>query len=264
MADDVGSVEECWIYPVKSMQGCSLAQLEVRPDGVAGDRAWGLLEAGDGHLLSAKRYRRLLDAVARPESIELPDGQTFAYDDPGVDRVLSEWLGVGVRLRQPVAEESLNYKMTFDPPNDDAELVDIATPEGSFVDLAAVHVLSTATLRAAAAARPDLNWDMRRFRPNLLIESEGAGFEENGWVGGELHVGSEVVLRVTYPTVRCAMPLRSQPALGKRSRLEREAGLFEAMNELNAAHPNHLGAYAEVLRPGSVTVGDKVAWVAAH
>jgi hypothetical protein len=60
------------------------------------------------------------------------------------------------------------------------------------------------------------------------------------------------VLDVLQPTVRCAMPLRAQPGL------QRQPRLFSALNELNAASPNHLGVYAGVQTPGPIRVGDPV------
>ena len=125
--------------------------------------------------------------------------------------MLSEWLGRAVHLAAAADTTGLSYEMTFDPPNDDAELFEIPVPEGTFVDLSPLHVVSTATLRGCAAAAGDLDWDRRRFRPNLVIDSDGGAFEENGWSGMELAIGDEAVIRVIQPSIRCAMPLRAQP-----------------------------------------------------
>jgi hypothetical protein len=81
--------------------------------------------------------------------------------------------------------------MTFDPPHDDAEYVEVPAPPGSFRDLADVHLVSTATLSGVAAARPDLDWDVRRFRPSVVVELGGgaAAFTEDSWCGDEVGVG---------------------------------------------------------------------------
>ena len=149
--------------------------------------------------------------------------------------------------------------MTFDPPNDDAEYYEIPTPAGTFLDLAAAHLMSSATLAACARARPDLNWDVRRFRPNLLIDVVDAmeAFAEESWVGRTLRMGT-AELSVQSPTVRCAMPLRAQPSVEGRPGLERQPDMFAAMNELNTTYPNHLGVYLQVVRPGTVSVGDDI------
>jgi uncharacterized protein len=255
---EVGTVERCWQYPVKSMQGHELDALTLRPSGVVGDRAWGLLDAETGHVLSAKRLGRLLGATGHADRIELPDGTIVATDDRDASATLSGWLGREVRLARPSEGEQAAYQMTFDPPDDDAELFEIPTPPGTFLDLADVHLLTTATLAGCAAARPDLDWDERRFRPNLVVAADGDVFMEQDWVGGRLRLGDQATIEVLMPTVRCAMPLRAQPPAGDAPGLERQPELFGAMTELNTASPNHLGVYASVVVPGEVRVGDPV------
>lgn len=247
----IGTVASCWRYPVKSMQGVRVDELRVGATGIEGDRTWGLIDADTGKLASAKRFSALLLASATDEAITLPDGVVVALDDPDADARLSAWLGRDVRAVRPEPGGEQVYEMTFDPPDDDAELVDIPTPPGTFLDWAPVHVITTATLDHCARARPDLDWDVRRFRPNLVVDVDAAPFAEDGWVGRPLRLG-EVALVVRQPTVRCAMPLRAQPGL------ERQAGLFAAMSELNAAAPNHLGVYLDVATPGTVRAGDAV------
>lgn len=251
----LGTVAGCWRYPVKSFQGLEVDGLEVTGRGIDGDRTHGLIDAGTegpARVLSAKRYGALLQGFADDQAITLPDGTIVAFDDPSVDAVLSGWLDRPVHLARPGTAGPVAYQMTFDPPNDEAELYDIPTPAGTFLDLAHVHLVTTATLRACAEARPDLDWDVRRFRPNLLLDVDGPAFVEQTWTGQQIQVG-DAVLSVDGPTVRCAMPLRAQPGL------EREPGIFRALEELNEVSPNHLGAYCSVAVPGSVRVGDRVA-----
>lgn len=247
-----GTIAACWRYPVKSLQGIAVDSFEVGPNGPIGDRAWGIVDATGTHVFSAKRTKALLEASCTDETLTLPDGRTFtlASGDAEVDRALSDWLGQPVRLVQPTEVGPVTYEMTFDPPDDDTEYFEIPTPTGTFVDLAHLHVLTTATLGAAAEARPDLDWDVRRFRPSLVLDVDGPLFVEQNWIGREISVG-DLRFRIDQPTVRCAMPLRAQPG-----GLERQPGLFRAMSELNEDFPNHLGVYATVLAPGRITVGD--------
>ncbi len=247
-----GTVAECWRYPVKSLQGHREDVLTIGTSGVAGDRQRALIDVETGHLISAKRRSKLLEAVGRDGAIELPGGTSVSWDAPDVDEQLSGWLGRPVRLAESSPEDALSYEMTFDPPNDDAEYYEIPAPAGSFLDLAAVHLIATATLEGCRNQRPDLDWDVRRFRPNLVIEWGSEPFAEDEWVGKRVAVGDDLILGGIGPTVRCAMPLRAQPGL------EREPELFRAMTELHELYPNHLGAYASVERPGTVRPGDPV------
>lgn len=247
-----GTVSRCRRHPVKSLQGIEEPQLDITVEGVVGDRSRGVVDVGTGHLLSAKRTAALLLATADDRAITLPDGSVVAYEDPDVDDRLSDWLGRPVHLAALDEAGARSFEMTFDPPNDDAEYYEIPAPPGTFLDSAPVHLVTSATLSHVEAERPDLDWDVRRFRPNLVLDVGGPGFVENSWVGQKLRVGG-VVLRVVGPTVRCAMPLRAQPG-----GLERQPDLFKAMETLNTAYPNHLGAYAEVVTAGMVNIGDPV------
>jgi uncharacterized protein YcbX len=248
----IGTLAACWRYPVKSMQGGQAEQLVIDASGVGGDRSHAVIDPATGHLLSAKRVKALLDALATDERITLPDGQVLRFDDPALDDALSRWLGRTVHLADEEEAGERSYEMTFDPPDDEADYYEIPAPPGTFLDLAPVHLVTTATLDGCSAARPELNWDVRRFRPNLLLDVDVEPFGEQAWVGRQLAVG-DVVLTVDGPTVRCAMPLRAQPG-----GLGREPELFRAMSELNGDFPNHLGLYCSVTEPGTVTVGDPV------
>ncbi len=252
----IGTVSELHRYPVKSMQGHPDEVVQVGADRIDGDRSWGLIDVDTGRLASAKRFRALLDATGGDGTATLPDGSVVDLAGPGADAALSAWLGRSVRVVRAEESHDLSYQMTFDPPDDDAELFDIPVPPQTLLDLGAVHLISRTTLDHCAAARPDLNWDLRRFRPNVVADLDTEPFAENDWSGRSLRLGDDVVLGVMGPTVRCAMPLRAQPG-----GLERQPGLTAALNELNVASPNHLGLYLHVEAPGTVRVGDAVVLV---
>jgi hypothetical protein len=199
--------------------------------------------------MSAKRWSMLLFAVADDVGITLPDGTHRSYDAADLNAVLSAWLGREVQLRHVDPDVEVAYEMTFDPPNDDAELFEIPAPPGSFLDLAPLHLLTHQTLRESGRVRPDLNWDVRRFRPNLVVDAPGlSAFGEDAWCGTQLRIGTALV-EAMQPTVRCAMPLRAQPGL------EAQPSLFKA---LDSAHANHLGIYLTVIEPGEIKVGDRI------
>ncbi len=238
------------------MQGERLDALTIVPCGVEGDRGHALLDAATGRILSAKTAMDLLFARAERDNVVLPDGTAVALDDPVASGTLSSWLGRDVRLAAPVEGEERSFQMPFDPPNDDAEHLDIPAPAGSFLDFAPVHLVTTATVAACQAQRPDPDWDVRRFRPDLVIDVDGPPFLENDWGGHRLRIGAETELEILGPTVRCAMPMCAQ--LG----LERQAELFRAMTDLNTGFLNHLGASARgVCTSGRVATGDAVTLV---
>jgi uncharacterized protein YcbX len=242
-----GTVEKLYRYPVKSMQGLAVESVLLGPSGIDGDRSRALIDVATGRLMSAKRWSKLLLAGADDVGINLPDGIHRSYESNDMDRTLSTWLEREVALRQVTPDVDLSYEMTFDPPNDDAELYEIPAPSGSFLDLAPVHLVSEQTLQGGATARPDLDWDVRRFRPNLVVDAVGMPpFGEDAWCGRQLRIGTAVV-EALQPTVRCAMPLRAQPGL------ESQPALFRALDEI---HANHLGIYLSVIAPGEMRIGD--------
>ena len=56
--------------------------------------------------------------------------------------------------------------------------MDDATPE-RFVDAMPLLLMTTASLRAGAALHPAGEWDVRRFRPNVLLDASGVGLPPN-------------------------------------------------------------------------------------
>jgi hypothetical protein len=94
-------------------------------------------------------------------------------------------------------------------------------PTGTFFDLAVVHLLTTATLERLRALYPDGRFEVRRFRPNIVVETEpdAQGFVENDWVGQTIAIGDEVRLHITgHPPYRGAAQSGKCPRLCRRGR----------------------------------------------
>jgi hypothetical protein len=82
----------------------------------------------------------------------------------------------------------------------------ITSPAGWTADAedpAVDGLLSTASGRAGpmSAEWPEVGTEYVRYRPNLLIETPSGTrpYVENDWVGGEIRLGGEVVLRIDVP-----------------------------------------------------------------
>lgn len=98
-------VEALLRYPVKSMLGETVDALAVDERGAEGDRRLALVDGETGHVASAKNprlWRDLLTCTAHAGadgvSIRLPDGTDVAFDDPGVDELISRLTGRRVQL----------------------------------------------------------------------------------------------------------------------------------------------------------------------
>jgi MOSC domain-containing protein len=246
-----------WRYPVKSLQGAAVDQIDLGAIGVEGDRQWGIVDVATGKVLSAKRWPALLEASATLDddgdgvTVTLPDGAAWRSGDPATDQALSAWLDRDVRLDHADAAAGTPYELTMDPADDDSEPWDFATPPGSFADLAAVHLLTTASLAEITDRHPGGQWDVHRFRPTALVDTaSGTGFVEDGWIGGQVRLGDAVV-DVFMATPRCAMPGRAQPSRG----VVRDLSIVRTVRD---HHDNNLGVYGAVTVPGPVAVGDPV------
>jgi uncharacterized protein YcbX len=265
---EVGSVISLWQYPVKSMMGEELTAAEITERGLLGDRAYALVDNSDGKVATAKNPRkwpRLFDFHARfiepvrsgskvpPVRIGLPDGTSVVGDQVDIDQILSKALNREVTLcaaqRQPVTaeeywpdREGLDYRDT---------VTDFSLPEGTFFDCAAVHLLTTATLDRLRELYPQGRFDIRRFRPNIVVQLVVAekGFVENAWVGHTLTIGTSAQLNITGPCGRCVMTTLAQGDLPS------DPGILRTAARHNQVH---VGVYAAVVRSGAVHRGDSV------
>jgi hypothetical protein len=283
-----GRLLEIGRFPVKSMQGEAPPETTVQANGLAGDRAYALVDETTGKVASAKHPRLwagllafqagYLDGAApgRTLRIRLPDGTVVRSDDPGVNERLSQAIGRQVRLTGAPAPDATYENEWPDVEGlapqeliDDTQtsVTDDGRPvstvpvgflaPGTFQDVAPVTLLTTASLRAAARLHPAGDWDPRRFRPNLLLDVEGDDFAENDWNGRRLTVG-EVVLEVTFPTPRCVMITLAQEELPTDREVLRTLARHNRVDIENAGRFTCLGAYATVVEAGPVAVGDPV------
>ena len=245
-----------WRYPVKSLQGEPVGAATLEEGGLLGDRRWGIRHQATGRILTARRRPELLGAAASYDGeepvITLPDGSTAAGPGARTDELLSAWLGDAVSLVAAAGREAGRAEFFADATDDTSRAVEWTMPEGRYVDAAPVLVLTTASLRTAAALHPRGVWDPRRFRPNLLVDLEGEGWLEDGWVGQRLQVGTATLLPIEACT-RCTMVTRPQPGL------DADVDVFRT---LARHHRGHLGVWCDVLTHGRVTVGDPVSVVA--
>jgi len=267
-------------YPVKSMLGEDLQAGEVSRAGLAGDRRLAVVSRRTGKIASAKYprlWRDMLTLSAEATEgregaalITLPDGKTVRSTDADVDGILSGLLDepvtltvtppAGASLDRAVPEAVLRDGIAAPVP---ATLIEIgaAAPPGTFVDFAPLHLITTATLDRIAELSPGRRADLERYRPNVVIGTGGSGFTENDWLGRELRVGADLVLRVIARTPRCAIPTLAHGHLPRDTEALRVVATNNRVSPLPDADPEPCaGVYAEVLQPGRISTGDPVRW----
>jgi MOSC domain-containing protein len=264
--DELGTLAALHRYPVKSMMGEELNACEVTVRGLAGDRSYAVVDIATGKVASAKNprlWRRLFDFRAAyvepsrgcdgasPVRVTFPDGTEVTSRDTDIDARLTAAFGreaclASVPPEAPSLEASWPDIGGLGNP---APVTQEAMLRGTFFDGAFVHVLTTATLDALRRLAPEGRFEPRRFRPNLVVATPGAGFVENAWVGKEVSLGDQVVLRVARPCGRCIMTTLPQGDLPSDQLILRTAARHNAAK---------VGVYAEVLRGGIARRGDAV------
>lgn len=276
-----GSIASVRRYPVKSMMGEDVEASIVTERGLLGDRVHALIDMSDGKVVSAKNPKKWANLFAFSATYEeepqwdrelpnvritTPDGAMVSSQDQKTNTALSQALGRQVRLnRRERGQEGILETTLPNPwtpqleeywPEDVAGLAysgvvtDEAMPESTFFDLAPVHLVTTATLERLQEFYPGGDFNPDRFRPNLLVQTDGeVGFVENGWVGKTVQIGDEVQLQIMRPCPRCVMTTLPQRELPQDVEILRAA----------AQHNNaNVGVYASVVRAGRVRRGDQV------
>jgi uncharacterized protein YcbX len=235
---ELGRIKAIFRYPIKSMAGESLDVASLGWHGIEGDRrlAFRRLNEKSGfpwliasklpHLLLYKPFRRDNNsAELLPTHVRNPDGKEYE-------------LGSN-ELREDVSSRC----------GSDVELMNLR--HGVF-DEACISVISLGTVYGVER-ETGRDIDLRRFRPNIVIETDGAQtFEEDRWVGGTLMFGNEnsgPAISVTMKDERCAM-INFDPDTAERD--------SEVMKSVVRMNENFAGVYGTVVRAGELRVGQVV------
>lgn len=232
-----GRVTALWRYPVSSLGGERLEACAVGATGLAGDREWGLADGNSGETAfpeSKRRWRPAPQIRARSAEdglhLDFPDGSSLPAGAAG--DALAAHFGFPVVLRPHAA---------------DAEETATTGRLKPRYGRHPIHMLTTASLAALQAILPDSAIDVRRFRPNLVLDLPDAeGFAETGWIGRLVAIG-DVRIRIVDPCVRCAFTTLAQ------GDLPLDPAVLMAVAKRNATH---LGVLCTVEAPGEIRVGD--------
>jgi uncharacterized protein len=206
-----------------------------------------------GHILTARRRPEILFASAAvvedQPAITLPDGSTRTGTGPDVDAWLSEWLGEPVALVDAVTQHASTGEFYADATDDNSALIEWTMPPGRFVDAMPVLALTTSSLRAARSQHPGGDWSTRRFRANVVIESDGDEWLEDDWLHRTVEVGAAAITPRAL-CERCTMVTRPQPG-----GIERDLDTFRT---LSRHHDGKFGVWSSVATTGVIRVGDDV------
>ncbi len=267
----LGTISELWRYPVKTMQGEMLNSAIISKKGLVGDRSFALVEKSTGRIISAKNPRKWKEVfnfstktlvsnenndLLPKVSIEFADGETVLTDDENVNEILSNKIGHSVSLVSEVPKNAMVEKLSLE----DDETEDSVSPVPlqklspfKFFDGGPLHLLTTDSLNKLKSIYRDGDFEPKRFRPNIVIDSADTGFDSKPILSLEqdcmLQIGDTVKLNFSKPTERCIITTLAQAGLPKDNKI---------LKTIDRANGGNLGFYTQTLEPGNVRVGDSI------
>jgi uncharacterized protein YcbX len=271
---NAGTIVSLWRYPVKSMMGEELNSSYITERGLVGDRTYAVVDKQTRKVASAKNPRKwgkLFDFRSifvdsphdvndiPPVRITLPDGNNILSNhkqDDDINSRLSEVFDREVMLMKASGFEEPSYEEYW--PDIDGlarreTVTDEAMPSKTFFDIAVIHILTTSTINRLRELYPEGRFEVRRFRPNIVVESalkeKKNDFIENSWVGKKMIIGKDIVLNITAPCTRCVMITLPQ------GDLPQDLGILRTVARYNQVH---VGVYASVERGGTIHRGDTI------
>jgi len=248
-------VDQMYIAPVKSLALCELTQARLDKPGIAGDRAFFLVDA-EGRLFTQRQCAPLVqvrpayDVATGELTLSFPDGSSVRGVPEPRDATSTRFFGereVSGRAVTGGWSEALS-EFAGRP----VRLVRADTAGSSF-DGFPLSLCSTASLEALAREAGVDAVDGRRFRQNLYVSGAAQAHEEDTWIGREVRVG-QALLRVKMADARCVVTTRS-PDTG-----ETDLNTLKLIAHYRTDQPGEVnfGVFCTVAEPGEARLGDAV------
>lgn len=224
----VGRVVALYRHPIKSMAAQAVPSVTVDQYGIEGDRRYALRRCGDASgfpWLTASKVPALVTYRVEgtpPMRLRTLGGVSITCDGDSIARHFADAHGV------------------------DIEFVHLT--HGMF-DCAGLSIITRQTI-AALEAVVGMPLDVRRFRPNIVIDVDASSesYPEDSWVGHAIAFDETgPIATVSERDERCVM-INLDPDTGRSS--------AEILKGVVRARDNCAGVYALPARLGSIAVGD--------
>ena len=271
------SVATIYRYPVKSMMGETLSEADIGEAGIPGDRSWAVRDEKRGGIRGGKKIPQLMTLAAQSGTaaplITAADGDSASASSERINDWLSGKLNHPVTLWPLLPADQLDHYRRGAPDTEDfeqelravfgrlpdeplpdlagfEELLEFESPPGTYFDAFPISIISQQSLNTMDQLEGESRFDVRRFRPNLLVDVPGSDhpFPEQAWVGKTLAIGS-VTLKIDTTCPRCAMTTHGFDDLPQDPQI---------MRKMVANSEGNLGIYASVVKVGKVATGDSV------
>ncbi len=235
---ELGRISAIFRYPVKSMAGEFLDVARLSWHGIEGDRRFA--------------FRRLTDKSGFPwlTASKLP--QLLLYRPFRLDGNPAELLPTHVCTPEGKAYELRSDELREELSSRYGSTVELMNLNHGIFDQACISVIGLGTVQGVQR-ESGRDIDLRRFRPNVVIQTVSAEpFEEDRWVGRKLLFGegdSGAVISVTLRDERCVM-VNLDPDTA-----ERDSHVMKTVVRMNG---NYAGVYGTVVRAGELRIGQVV------
>ena len=272
----IGTIESIFRYPIKSLGGEKLSDAIIDENGVEGDRTFAFKDCESGFIVSCKhpiKWEKIIELSAT-----LNQGNSVVVKDID-NEVITEKEEIESKIRELTSRkvELISVKDNLgkqyresDRSNIDEvgttikqEPLSIVGNKNYFFDFAPLHIITTSSLNHISTFYNKGDFNVQRFRPNLLIKTTNLNkFEENEWIGKKIRIGRNLEIKIVEPTPRCVFTTL------KQGELEKDRKILKTIAQNSFAKrftffpgetlKGTLGVYSIVLKKGSVKVGDKV------
>ncbi|MCB9639433.1 MAG: MOSC N-terminal beta barrel domain-containing protein [Myxococcales bacterium] len=233
MRPTTGEIKAIWRYPIKSILGEQLSQIECEPRGLKEDRRFAIVNP-QGKIASGKDTRRFfhldglfeLSASTQEDGsiqIRFPDGSSCSHRAEDIHERLS------AHFRQPlqlVEEQAISH-----------------------LDEGPLHIVLTQDLDVLARKHGSSTVEACRFRPNLIASWD---LQDHIWEKGQIFSIGGALFSYSHPTERCRMVTYAQQGIPQDKALLKsiasEAGVY-------------FGFYANIEKAGRITAEDAIHFV---
>ncbi len=242
---ELGRISGLFRYPVKSMAGESLDVARLGWHGIEGDRRFA--------------FRRLTDKSSFPwlTASKLPE--LLLYRPFGLDGNNGESLSTHVRTPEGKEYELGSNELREEISNRYGSEVELMNLKHGIFDESPISVISLGTVHCIAreSGRGVDLCDLRRFRPNIVLETNSAEpFAEDKWVGRTLIFGE--ANSGVAPTTAVGVTMRDERCVMVNLEPDTAAKDSEVMKTVIRLNQNYAGVYGTVIRAGELRVGQVV------
>lgn len=244
-------IRDIGISPLKGGRHQPRQTVELAADGPVGDREFAVVDLNGGQILKTVENPALVGCEAHwahgTLSVEIDGQRIVAEPVPTGEQLQLEYWGRGTPMQVVEGPWASEFSRLL------GRSVALARSmvAGGVVYADMVTISTTSSLKRLAD-ESGKTVDTRRFRSTFTIDTGSADAHvEDSWAGRELELG-DARLRVTGGIPRCAV-IDIDPDTGARG-----THLLKTLARYRLQENDIMfGVYAEVIRPGTVSVGDQ-------